>query len=145
MVMGLEEMRAALENNVVAAVLARIPRPRASILSSENVELSQTGGENVDGGVEGTLTFPESADARLDPTASSLYLSMVFGGESDDSERPRIEGLLLAPLRNKFVPDSRWFACRDGTVWEGVNPNPLQGMATKRAIRTDAFNILLPG
>jgi len=90
-------------------------------------------------------TFPESEDARLDPTASSLYLSMVLGGELDESESPRIEGLLLAPLRNEFAADSRWLANRDGVCREGVKPNPSHGMAAKRAIRTDALNILSVG
>ena len=90
-------------------------------------------------------TFPESEDARLDPTASSLYLSMVLGGELDESESPRIEGLLLAPMRNEFAADSRWLANRDGVCREGVRPNPSHGMAAKRAIRTDALNILSVG
>ena len=90
-------------------------------------------------------TFPESEDARLDPTASSLYLSMVLGGELDESESPRIEGLLLAPMRNEFAADSRWLANRDGVCREGVGPNPSHGMAAKRAIRTDALNILSVG
>jgi hypothetical protein len=91
------------------------------------------------------LTFPESEDARLDPTASSLYLSMVLGGEPDESESPRIEGLLLALLRNKFAADSRWLANRDGVCREGMKPNPSHGMAAKRAIRTDVLNILSVG
>lgn len=87
-------------------------------------------------------TLPESEVARLVPTASRRYLSIVLGGAPEESDSPRREGL-AAPLRNKALPPMERAELRERGAREGVTPNPSHGTAARSATRAAAFVMLI--